>query len=121
MMDAMFMMVGGKEETMVEMLLKLFMQYLINLTMGLCGAFFYFIYNVYWLIQSYGESVLSGTAYFLLVLVAGMATIGTYLFAIFGTVAGGGVYLFKKAQEQARLEGQQGPRRRQVQGGQFSG
>merc|ERR1712048_1450894 len=90
MMDAIFMMMpGGREESAMQMILKIVMQYIINLTMGLIGAFFFFIYNVYSLIVSYGEPLLSGLAFFLLVLVAGVSTVGTYLFAIYGTVAGG--------------------------------
>jgi len=117
MMDAMFIMIGGQEETMISMALKLLMQYIINLTMGLIGAFFFFIYNVYHLIVSYGEPTLSGIAFFLLVLVSGMATVGTYLFAIYGTVAGGGIYLLKKAAKQAAVEGGRQGRPRQVQYG----
>merc|ERR1712176_790298 len=105
MMDAMFMMIGGKEETLVSMILKLVMQYIINLTMGLIGAFFFFLYYVYGLIVSYGEPTLSGIAFFLLVLIAGMATIGSYLLAIYGTVAGGGMYLVKQAAKQQALHG----------------
>jgi len=121
MMDAMFMMVGGKEETAMSMIMKVVMQYIINLTMGLIGAFFFFIYNAYTLVVSYGEPALSGIAFFLLVLVAGVATVGSYLCAIYGTVAGGGLYLVKQAAKQAALNGEQGGRRRQVQygGGQY--
>jgi len=123
MMDAMFMMFAGKEETMVSMLVKLFFQYLINLTMGIIGAFFYFVYNVYSLVVAYGEPALSGIAFFLLVVVAATATVGTYLVAIYGTVAGGGLFLIKQAAKQAQLEGQRGGRPRQVQygGGRMGG
>jgi hypothetical protein len=118
MMDAMFMMIGGKEETAVSMILKMVMQYIINLTMGLCGAFVFFVYSVYQLIVSYGEDALSGLAFFLLVLVAGMSTVGTYLVAIYGTVAGGGLYLVKQAAKQAAVEGGAGGQRpRRVQYG----
>merc|ERR1719272_346773 len=113
MMDTMFMMFSSREETAISMIMKVVMQYIINLTMGLTGAFFFFIYNTYTLIVSYGENFSSGLSFFLLVLVAGMATIGSYLFAIYGTVIGGGVYLVKQAQEQQRLEGQQGRRPQQ--------
>jgi len=120
MMDAMFMAFrSSREESMAQMAMKLVMQYIINLTMGLIGAFFYFIYNVYYLVISYGESALSGLAFFLLVLVAGMSTVGTYLFAIYGTVAGGGLYLVKQAAKQAALEQERYPngRPRSVQQG----
>merc|ERR1712203_261943 len=102
--------------TAVSMILKIVMQYIINLTMGLIGAFFFFLYYVYGLIVSYGESTMSGLAFFLLVLIAGVATIGSYLFAIYGTVAGGGVYLMKQAAKQQALHGDgPGARPRRVQ------
>merc|ERR1719401_2346633 len=116
MMDAFFLMMpGSREESAISMILKIVMQYIINLTMGLIGAFFFFIYNVYVLITSYGEPTLSGIAFFLLVLVSGVATVGTYLIAIYGTVAGGGIYLVKQAAKQAAVEGGQGGQRRRVQ------
>lgn len=121
MMDAMFMMFAGEKETMVSMAIKVLMQYIMNLTVGLMGAFVFFIINVYHLIVSYGESTLSGLAFFLLVLVAGLATVGTYLFAIYGTVAGGGLFLLKQAAKQAAVEGERGGRPRQVQYGQYGG
>lgn len=119
MMDAMFMMIGGKEETLVSVALKLLFQYIVNLTMGLVGAFFFFMYSVYSLVVAYGEPALSGLAFFLLVLVAAMATVGTYLVAIYGTVAGGGLYLVKQAAKHAALEGDGRRPRRQVQYGQY--
>merc|ERR1719336_3113952 len=99
------------------MILKLVLQYIMNLTLGIIGAFFYFVYAVYQLIVSYGEPTLSGLAFFLLVLVASLATVGSYLFAIYGTVAGGGLYLMKQAAKQAAVEGEAGRRPRQVQYG----
>lgn len=117
MMDAMFMMIGGKEETLVSVALKVLFQYIVNLTMGLVGAFFFFMYSVYSLVVAYGEPALSGLAFFLLVLVAAMATVGTYLVAIYGTVAGGGLYLVKQAAKHAALEGDGRRPRRQVQYG----
>ena len=107
--DALFMMIGGKEETLVSVLLKLAFQcpvlnvnffpsklwlsnhfeesfcsgfflsdfchfcrwrYAANLTIGLISAFFFFMYHVYTLIVNYGEPMMSGFAFFLLVLVA---------------------------------------------------
>merc|ERR1719281_2054292 len=99
------MMSSSREESAIAMILKVVMQYIVNLTMGLIGAFFFFMYNVYTLVCSYGEPALSGIAFFLLVLVAGMATVGTYLFAIYGAVAGGGLYVVKQAAKAAAVEG----------------
>ncbi|CAE7200038.1 CFDP1 [Symbiodinium natans] len=70
MFDAVFMMIGGKEETLVSVLVKLAVQYAANLTLGLVSAFFFFLYHVYQLLVNYGEDAASGLAFFLLVLVA---------------------------------------------------
>jgi len=104
MMDAMLMLPESKKESVMSFFFRLLMQYIIILTMGLIGAFF-FVYNVYHLIVSYGEPMLSGLAFFLLVMMAGLATVGTHLGAIYGTVAGGGLFLLKQAAKQAAVKG----------------
>jgi len=113
MYDALFVMIGGREETAVTMIMKLVMQYIFNLTLGLCGAVFFFLTSVYGLVVDYGEPMFSGIAFFLLVVVASISTLGAYLGAIYGTVVTGGIYAFKKAQE-AALENERngGPRAR---------
>mmetsp|Transcript_60617 Transcript_60617/g.144453 ORF Transcript_60617/g.144453 Transcript_60617/m.144453 type:complete len:290 (-) Transcript_60617:124-993(-) len=111
MMDAVFMMIGGKEETLVSVLLKLAFQYAVNLTVGLVSAFFFFMYHVYSLLVNYGEPMMSGLAFFLLVLVAAASLIGTYLITMYGVVAGGGFWVLKQAAKHEALnEGRQRPR-----------
>lgn len=110
MYDALFMM-GGRDDTLVTIVLRLVIQYVINLTMGLVGAFFFFVYNVYCLILSYGSTVLSGLAFFLLAAVAGLSVVASYLGAMYGVVAGGGVMLMQQAARQAAIEsGKRGKR-----------
>mmetsp|Transcript_77087 Transcript_77087/g.195666 ORF Transcript_77087/g.195666 Transcript_77087/m.195666 type:complete len:303 (-) Transcript_77087:51-959(-) len=106
MYDAIFMSMG-RDETFTTMAIKLVLQYVINLTMGLVGAFFYFVYNVYTLVMSYGATVLSGFAFFLLTLVAGVAMISSYLGMIYGVVAGGGMLMLQHAVRQAAIESSQ--------------
>ncbi|CAJ1377172.1 unnamed protein product [Effrenium voratum] len=103
MMDAVFMMIGGKEETLVSVLLKLAFQYAVNLTVGLVSAFFFFMYHVYSLLVNYGEPMMSGLAFFLLVLVAAASLIGTYLITMYGVVAGGGFWVLKQAAKHEAL------------------
>lgn len=123
MMDAFMMaMPGSREENMMSVVIKLVLQYIVNLTMGLFFSMIYFIYSVYGLIVAYGESFASGAAFFLLVVVASFATIGTYLGALVGTVAGGGLFLAKQAAKQAAMEDQRGGgARRQVRYDQHGG
>jgi len=115
MYDALFL-AAGREETFASMALRLVFQYVINLTMGLVGAFFYFMYNVYTLLVSYGSSVLSGLAFFLLAIVAGISVVSTYLGVVYGAVAGGGMMLMQHAARQAAIE--QGARRKALADGQ---
>jgi len=115
MFDALFMMIGGKEETLVSILLKLAFQYAANLTIGLVSSFFFFMYSVYQLLANYGEPMMSGMAFFLLVLVAAASLIGTYLLTMYGVVVGGGFYVLKQVAAREALDS--GRRPRQVQYG----
>lgn len=103
MYDVLFM-AGGRDETLYTMLFKLLFRYIINLTIGLIGAFISFMYTLYGLIVSYGSSFISGLAFFLLAAVSGLSLIATYLGAITGTVVGGGVFLMQQAEGKAALE-----------------
>merc|ERR1719238_383382 len=109
MYDAMFMMIGGsrREEGLAEVLIKLFIQYLSNLTIGLISATVYFCYEVYALVTTYGPSAVSGTLFFLLACCAGIAMTTTILGGIFGSVGGGLYYMAKNAEKQRRLNGGQ--------------
>mmetsp|Transcript_93257 Transcript_93257/g.179204 ORF Transcript_93257/g.179204 Transcript_93257/m.179204 type:complete len:308 (+) Transcript_93257:48-971(+) len=109
MYDAIFL-VGGRDETFITFILKIVMQYVVNLTMGMIGAFFCFLYNLYCLLCSYGSTVLSGLAFFLLAVVAGLSMLATYLGGVYAAVAGGGLMLMQHAAaQQAALEsGRQG-------------
>merc|ERR1719389_531533 len=92
-------MIGGsrREEGLAEVLIKLFIQYLSNLTIGLISATVYFCYEVYSLVTTYGPSATSGTLFFLLACCAGIAMTTTILGGIFGSVGGGLYYMAKNA------------------------
>ncbi len=70
-------------------------------TLGLISAMFIFLWNVGSLCYAYGEGLVSGVAFFLLVAVTCVSVVGSYLFALGGTVAVGANYVVK--QEQRRL------------------
>lgn len=96
--------VGAREESLYIMIFRVIMQYVVNLTMGLIGAFGFFLYNMYCLIVSYGASFLSGLAFFLLAAVAGLSLLSTYLCSLYAVVAGGGAMLIQQAARHAALE-----------------
>uniref|UniRef100_A0A6V0BYT1 Uncharacterized protein n=1 Tax=Zooxanthella nutricula TaxID=1333877 RepID=A0A6V0BYT1_9DINO len=119
MYDALFLMMG-REETFVTIVVKLVLQYVVNLTIGLVGSFFYFMYNVYFLIMSYGAPLLSGLGFFLLTVVAGMSVLSAYLGCLYGAVAGGGMMLMQHAVRQAALMQAEERQRRQLADGDAS-
>ncbi|CAJ1330604.1 unnamed protein product [Effrenium voratum] len=96
--------VGAREESLYVMVFRLVMQYVVNLTMGLIGAFGFFMYSMYGLIVSYGASFMSGLAFFLLATVAGLSMLSTYLCSLYAVVAGGGAMLVQQAARHAALE-----------------
>merc|ERR1719183_1352851 len=97
------------------MILRIVLQYIVNLTFGLIGGFISFLYNMYWLIVSYGSTFFSGLAFFLLAVVAGLSMLASYLTMMYAAVAGGGVLLVQQALRQAALEQgkRQGGRRKE--------
>ncbi|CAD7957281.1 unnamed protein product [Amoebophrya sp. A25] len=111
MMDAIFMALpGDRERTFVQVILQIIFQYLTNLTIGMISAMFIFLTNVAYLVYNYGESFLSGIAFFALVVVSCVAVVSTYLGVLGGAVVGGVTYVVNK--EQQRLAG--GAERRRV-------
>eukprot|EP00403_Amphidinium_massartii_P024238 CAMPEP_0178389186 /NCGR_PEP_ID=MMETSP0689_2-20121128/9982_1 /TAXON_ID=160604 /ORGANISM="Amphidinium massartii, Strain CS-259" /LENGTH=266 /DNA_ID=CAMNT_0020009619 /DNA_START=203 /DNA_END=1000 /DNA_ORIENTATION=- len=95
---------SSQEESLMSFIMQMVFQYVVNLTFGLIFAVGYFVYAAYTLVVAYGESTVSGLAFFLLVVVASLSVLGTYLLAVYGTVAGGGVFILKQAAK-AQLEG----------------
>merc|ERR1719324_1724255 len=110
MYDAMFMAMSSsrrEEGQLAEFVIKLVIQFLSNLTIGLISATMYFCYEVYGLVTTYGPSAISGTLFFLLACCAGIAMTTTILGGIFGTVGGGLYVMAKNAAKQQRLHGGQ--------------
>merc|ERR1712060_1006721 len=89
-------------------------KYALNLTLGLIGAFFAFVYNVYFLLISYGASFLSALSFLLLAVIAGLSVIAAYLGTMYGVIAGGGMMLIQQAAAQEALESGRRGRRREI-------
>lgn len=92
----------SRDDTMLDYALKLVMHVLINFSIGLIGALYVCIFGVLSIINSYQADPI--TALFLLLGRAGFAFISTYLFALFGTTAGGMYGVAKVIDSNARIE-----------------
>lgn len=117
MWDAMFMGFRsmGRDESMVEYMLKMLMQVLINFSMGLIMALVIFIFGLWKIIQTYQPSPLTALFFFVTATCAAFAFVSTYLFALYGAAAGGVYGMVKMAETNRRIEG--GGGRRNIQGG----
>lgn len=96
MYDAMFaMMSSRRDETLATVVLNLFVKYISNLTVGLCASTVFFFGAMVNVVQSFGPSFIAGLGFFLLVVVATLATLATFFTALYGTI-GGAVYMGMK-------------------------
>merc|ERR1719296_601876 len=107
MWDAMFMGMRsmGRDESMVEYLLKMLMQVLINFSMGLIMALIIFIFGLWNIIKTYQPNPLAGLFFFVTAACAAFAFVSTYLLALYGAAAGGVYGMAKVAESNMRLEG----------------
>lgn len=96
MYDAMFaMMSSRRDETFATVVLNLLFRYISNLTVGLCASMVFFFGAIVSVIQSFGPSFITGLGFFLLVVVASLATLATFFTFLYGTI-GGAVYVGMK-------------------------
>jgi len=115
MWDMMFMGIRkmSRDESTMEYVMKLLIQVLINFSMGLIMALFVFICGLWGIIKSYQANPLTALAFFIGTSCSAFAFVSTYLFALFGAVAGGVYGVAKVAETNARIG--QGQRRQNVQ------
>eukprot|EP00591_Stephanopyxis_turris_P007850 CAMPEP_0195524330 /NCGR_PEP_ID=MMETSP0794_2-20130614/24083_1 /TAXON_ID=515487 /ORGANISM="Stephanopyxis turris, Strain CCMP 815" /LENGTH=286 /DNA_ID=CAMNT_0040654525 /DNA_START=137 /DNA_END=997 /DNA_ORIENTATION=+ len=113
MWDAMFMGMRsmGRDESLIEYVLKVLLQVLINFSLGLIMALFVFIFGLWSIIKSYQPDPLTAMAFFLSAVCAAFAFVTTYLLLFYGAAAGGLYGVAKLAESNARIEGAQGQRR----------
>lgn len=118
MWDAMFMGFRsmGRDESMVEYMLKMLMQILINFSMGLIMALVIFIFGLWSIVQTYQPNPLTALFFFVTATCAAFAFVSTYLLALYGAAAGGVYGMVKMAETNRRIEGGGGGRRN-LQGG----
>lgn len=120
MWDAMFMGFRsmGRDESMVEYMLKMLMQVLINFSMGLIMALVIFIFGLWGIIKTYQPNPLTGLLFFVTAGCAAFAFVSTYIFALFGAAAGGVYGMVKVAEANGgRIEMGRDGRRRHIRAG----
>eukprot|EP00048_Salpingoeca_helianthica_P021978 m.15592 g.15592 ORF g.15592 m.15592 type:complete len:295 (+) comp6715_c0_seq2:35-919(+) len=123
MWDMLFSM--GRDEGLVEFLVRLALSFIINLTLGMVIALVSFLWNLYALLVAYQASLWSGLLFFLVCAIGSseshdvfssntdnnsplfaVSLVVTYIGLVVGAI-GGSTYLFVKHVERQRLQGHQ--------------
>jgi uncharacterized membrane protein len=107
MWDMMFMGVRrmGRDENMVEFMLRALMSILMNITIGMFMTVVTFVFSLYSIIVAYQADILSGTVFFTAAALAAVSFAVSWLIAIYLGTAGA-VYVGAKAiAANMRLEG----------------
>lgn len=111
MWDAMFMGVRtitrGRDESMVEYLLKVLIQILINFSIGLLMALITFVLGLWSIVKSYQPNPLTALIFFVGAACAAFAFVATYLFLICGAAAGTVYGVAKVSEGPLRIQQQQ--------------
>jgi len=117
MWDAMFMGIRsisrGRDESIVEYGLKILIQVLVNFSLGLLMALVFFVFGLWTVIKSYQPSPLSAVTFFVLSTSAAFAFVTTYLLLLYGAAAGGVYGVAKLAENNMRLQAENGGQDRQ--------
>ena len=111
MFDAVFIGLGAvsgtsdsRDNSFLWALFQIVVQFLVNLTIGLFTSLVVFLVEAWYIITSYGPSIFSAPALFLLVVCAASAVMATAVGGVFGGLAGGVYLLVRSAEKKARLE-----------------
>jgi hypothetical protein len=112
MMDAMFIGLSSitgsnnsnSDNSFFIMLIRVIFQFLANLTVGLFTALIIFIVEAYYIITSYGPTLISGLSLFLLTVIASTSIITTAIGSVFGGTVGGIYLLVRNAEKRALQE-----------------
>lgn len=99
----------GRDESWIEFAIKVLMQVLLNLSMGLVMALVFFVVGLWTIVRSYQPNPLVAVLFFAGAAIAAFSFVVTYLLAVYGAAAGG-VYTVLKVAEgasQARIAEQQ--------------
>lgn len=112
----MFMsLLSSREEHLLSVALQWVFTALINFTLGLLGALFYFVFSLASMVWSYEAGPLSGAAFYVLALLGGTSMVATYLMGLYGMAAGGvyvvGKFVLKNAIRYEQQGGAGGQRR----------
>jgi len=123
MWDAMFigMRSMGRDENMIQYVLKVLMQVLLNFSMGLIIALVVFIFGLWGVVRDYQANPIIAVFFFLTTACAAFAFVATYLMGMFGAAIGGVYGLAKVAESNQGRLNQGGGRQQQQQQQRYMG
>jgi predicted membrane protein len=104
----------GRDESMVEYVMKVLMQVLLNFSIGLIMALGIFIVGLWSIVRNYQANPIVALLFFICAASAAFTFVVSYLLAIFGATAGGlyGMAKLAETQQRARIQQPGGQRER---------
>jgi hypothetical protein len=102
-----------RDEKFFEYALNVLMKVLVNFSLGLVMALFFFVIGLWSIVRSYQPNPLMAVVFFIAAACAAFSFVATYLLAIYGAAAGGVYGLLKVAETNARAARLQGGQQRQ--------
>lgn len=111
MLDAVFIGLGSitgtnsdRDNSLIITLLRILFQFMANLTVGLVTSFVVFVVEAWYIISSYGPSLISGISLFLLTVAASASVVTTAIGGIVGGTIGTAYWVARNAERQAIQE-----------------
>eukprot|EP00050_Salpingoeca_kvevrii_P020971 m.104782 g.104782 ORF g.104782 m.104782 type:complete len:287 (+) comp9114_c0_seq1:802-1662(+) len=95
--DLFFLALTSREEGFGELLVRFVLEVAFNFTIGLVISVISFAFGLWSLIVAYKASFLSGLVFFLVCMLAASAFVWTFIFLMYGSIAGGGYLLVRHA------------------------
>lgn len=96
----------GRDEGIGAFIVRVIINFVFNVTMGLIGAILAFMYYLYSMVLMYKASMASGLLFFGVMLLAGISMAFVYIFVIYGAVAGAGYFVVRTAVNAQIREGE---------------
>lgn len=106
MWDMIFGLAMGRDEGIGAFIVRVIINFVFNVTMGLIGAILAFMYYLYSMVLMYKASMASGLLFFGVMLLAGISMAFVYIFVIYGAVAGAGYFVVRTAVNAQIREGE---------------
>lgn len=95
----------GRDENLMEFLMRLVINMLINFTIGLIGTVVGFMWTLWSVVKSFQPTTLEAAGFFIFASIAAMSFVASWLVGLYAATAGGAYVIGKTVASNRRLQG----------------